>query len=251
MTVSGWTIALQILNFLVLVWLLQRFLYRPARAVITARREQQRRLLEEARASEERARTMQAELAARLAELEQRERTLRAEIEKGMQAEREQLLGKAREEAAQIVESARKALAEERRRTLERLRGELADLAVDLTRRLLEPLRGPALDEVFFERLLAHLQGLSEDDRHALAAAGGSATPIVLTTASALDENRRSGWRRRLQQALGELPRLEFRSDETLLAGVELACAHRRIVYHLRDQLDHARSRILPKNPRG
>ena len=39
MKLDGWRFALQIVNFLVLVWLLQHFLYRPARRALDRRKE--------------------------------------------------------------------------------------------------------------------------------------------------------------------------------------------------------------------
>jgi F-type H+-transporting ATPase subunit b len=38
MALDGWTIALQTVNFAILVWLLHRFLYRPVLRVIDARK---------------------------------------------------------------------------------------------------------------------------------------------------------------------------------------------------------------------
>src|SRR3546814_5264938 len=40
MQLDGWTLALQTVNFAVLVWLLQRFLYRPVLRLLDARRAQ-------------------------------------------------------------------------------------------------------------------------------------------------------------------------------------------------------------------
>ena len=50
MQISGWTLVLQAVNFLVLVWLLSRFLYRPVREVV----EKRKRLSEQAFADAER-----------------------------------------------------------------------------------------------------------------------------------------------------------------------------------------------------
>ncbi|HVY48233.1 MAG TPA: ATP synthase F0 subunit B, partial [Minicystis sp.] len=39
MHVSVWNVAFQVVNFLVLAWLLQRFLFKPVRAVLAKRQE--------------------------------------------------------------------------------------------------------------------------------------------------------------------------------------------------------------------
>ena len=48
MSFDWWTFGLQVINFLVLVWLLQRFLYKPVRRIIEQRRELAGKALSEA-----------------------------------------------------------------------------------------------------------------------------------------------------------------------------------------------------------
>ena len=51
MTIDWWTLGLQAVNFLILVWLLTRFLYRPVRRII----EQRKALVDKARDEAEKA----------------------------------------------------------------------------------------------------------------------------------------------------------------------------------------------------
>ena len=51
MHIDGWTILLQAVNFLILVWLLRRFLYRPVLAVIAERQAATERARNEAEAA--------------------------------------------------------------------------------------------------------------------------------------------------------------------------------------------------------
>ena len=55
------TFALEVLNFLVLVWLLKRFFYQPVLAVIEARRAAGAAILDEAHASQRAADAMKAQ----------------------------------------------------------------------------------------------------------------------------------------------------------------------------------------------
>ena len=70
MQIDWTTFALEIINFLVLVWILKRFLYRPVLDTLARRRAGVEHTLAEARETEARAKTLQDQYASRLAEWE-------------------------------------------------------------------------------------------------------------------------------------------------------------------------------------
>ena len=61
------TFALEVLNFLVLVWLLKRFFYRPVLAMIEARRAENAKMIEDAQTLRREAQDLKSEYQARLA----------------------------------------------------------------------------------------------------------------------------------------------------------------------------------------
>ena len=71
MELNWTTFALEIINFLALLWILKRFLYRPVMQTLAERRAGIERTLSEARASEAQAAAMQQQFAGRLADWEQ------------------------------------------------------------------------------------------------------------------------------------------------------------------------------------
>ena len=64
MSFSWWTFALQAINFLILVWLLRRFLFKPVMAIVVQRKEELARGIAEASAEKEKAINLQRELQA-------------------------------------------------------------------------------------------------------------------------------------------------------------------------------------------
>ena len=162
MRIDWWTLALQATNFLVLVWLLQHFLYRPVQGIIAERQQRIDRVIAEANAAEGAAVGLRAQLEAQRA---------------AIAAERQQALedahARAKEEAASLIEHARadaeKLLAEERRRidreraeAAEALRLEAIELGVTIARRLLSGAGGASRDWPFLEGALADRGGRQE-----------------------------------------------------------------------------------------
>ncbi len=84
------TFILEALNFLVLVWLLQHFLYRPVLAVVEQRRREGEKITASAQALREQAQALKSEYETRMAHAdEDRERAV-AELAQAIAAERTQ-----------------------------------------------------------------------------------------------------------------------------------------------------------------
>ncbi|MDR3415765.1 MAG: hypothetical protein P4L83_06225, partial [Nevskia sp.] len=64
MKIDWWTLALQAVNVLVLLWLLQRFLYLPVRRVLEQRQRQATQMLDQARTAQAQAEQTQRALGA-------------------------------------------------------------------------------------------------------------------------------------------------------------------------------------------
>lgn len=245
MSIDWWTVALQIVNFLVLVWLLKRFLYAPALRVIENRRRREEEALAAARRMQEEAEARQRELEERLVALAREREQMRQKLREENERERERVLAEARAEARRFLEEAERRLRHEREETLRALRAELAGLAVTMADRLLAPLRGPALDEAFFRRLLGHLGGLPEERRaelrEALAADAGR---VELASASPPDGPRTTIFREELARILPDGTALRLVTAPELGAGVELRMPHLRMEFSLRRALAEAREEL-------
>ena len=96
MRIDWWTLALQAANFLVLVWLLQHFLYRPVQAIIMERQQQADGVLAAADATRAVAERLRSELEEQ-----------RAALERDRHQAVEEALARARVEAAALLERAR------------------------------------------------------------------------------------------------------------------------------------------------
>ncbi|MBF5094797.1 hypothetical protein F1643_10185 [Azospirillum sp. INR13] len=225
MHIDGWTILLQAVNFLILVWLLRRFLYRPVLAVIAERQAATERVRTEAeaarRAAEAARRTLEDQRATLPAERDRLIAAARAEAE----AERAALLDKARAEADHALEEARARLAEERAQALGALQRHAADLGTQLATRLLRDAPARALTRPLLEEACAALEALPAAQRHALAD-GTDPVPVRIVAAGQLPDEDAARARDRLADALGRPVALELTEDPSLIAGVELHFAH-------------------------
>lgn len=159
MTIDWWTLGIQTVNVVILVWLLGRYFWRPVAAMIEQRRVAAQRLLAEAETKQNAATTALAEIQhTRAGFAQEREAILGAAREAG---ERERAIGL--EEAAKAsaaLQAAARAQIEREKEAVEKAWSNRAgDLAIEIARRLAARLDGSTVRGAFLDWLVAEFAG--------------------------------------------------------------------------------------------
>jgi F-type H+-transporting ATPase subunit b len=240
---SGFTLIFQIINFLVLMALLHRFLFKPVLAMVAKRQEAIERAASEGERVRHDAGGLQA--AAQKALADATEIKARALGDARAQAERERIstLEEARREAEATLAAAKSDIADERDRAAEAMTKSAVDIGVTLAQRLLGQIATQPILETFLSRLCESLEGLSDERKRALLDDLGGAD-LVVATAPPLDAEAARRWLSAIEQRLGRGPRLRAVGDESLLAGAELRFPHAAISFCWRDGIQAARAEL-------
>lgn len=225
------TLALQLVNFAILVWLLQRFLYRPILRVVDARR---------AALEGKRADAARAELTAR-----QQLSDLQAQ-RAGLAGERAAALAKAEEESRQLLitarahaqretealmKEARRTLARERERAQDEARSAALDLAAEMARRALGEIPESLRVQAWLERIHRHIESLPATELSELSGelAGGGTLRVVTAWPVGTQEE----WRTKLRAALGCDITVAFETAPQLIGGAELRFPHAKLTFSI------------------
>src|SRR5439155_26532692 len=131
------SLLVQLVNFLLLLVVLWKLLYRPLLAKMEERTAAIRKSLEEAQLARAEAQRQQEENAARLREAYAEAQAIRDAALKEAADEQRKLVEAARVEAQRLVETARAQMESDVRRAREELRREVADLATSVAERLI------------------------------------------------------------------------------------------------------------------
>lgn len=234
MRIDWWTLALQAVNVLILVWLLGRFLFRPVMDAVSARQVSVEVLLNEAQGAKEQAnleaQTLKTQNDGFLAEAAARH----AEIQTEAEAERQRLLAQARIEAKAIVEQGHAAINAERARVAAQWQEKAAHLAASMAGTLLARLPPEQMAQVAVDALKARLKDLSETDRRSLTAGG----PRTVVTPAPLSPQLQAEVMSVLGEVLPDSTIPEFAIDPELIAGAELRAPHAIIRNSWRADLD-------------
>ena len=217
MSIDWITVVAQLVNFLVLVWLLKRFLYRPILDGIDARERQIAERMSQAARVRESAEVAVAEHRAETERLKTAREAALAQARAEAAAERDAILSEAharvkREQAAREVERVQEA-----RLYTDRLHQKGASALVSLARKALHDLSGETLEERIVARAVSRLGTMTDD----LKEAAGDSRKAVVTTRAPLSEALRT----QIETAIGNtLPgtTVHFAIDEAQSPGLSL-----------------------------
>ena len=132
------SLIIQAVNFLILLILLTKLLYKPLLAKMDERAQAIQKSLDEAQAARAEARKERDEFAAKIQAAHAEAQGIRATALKDAADEQRRLVDAARAEAARLVASARQEMDQDVRRARQELRQEVADLAIAVSERLIK-----------------------------------------------------------------------------------------------------------------
>jgi len=217
------TVAAQIVNFLVLVWLLQRFLYKPITRAMRRREERIEERLAEAREAREEAEEEARRLKEKQAELEDSKDEILASARDEAESLRARLEDDIREEMEEKRETWRGHLAEERDAFVASLRRQAGQQLLRITERVLAEYGDTDIAERVVATFAGRLKSLDEETREKLAeAAGQEGATAVVETGSAVDSEGRRKVTRAIHEILSRDVEVDYREDPQLVMGVRL-----------------------------
>lgn len=230
------TFALEILNFLVLLWILKRFLYQPVKHVLAQRKAAIDASLEQARSMQATAEDLKRHYEGRMAEWEAERARARVQLADEIAAERARMLT----EVHQSIELERnKDRVLEQRRAIElrqRINREAVGEAAGFAARLLTRLAGAALEKRIGEIAMEDLPTLLEESMPGLRQSCLHDS-VRVTSAYTLP----SGMRADLVAALSTLANgpvaCEFAEDASLIAGLRIGAGPWLLRCNLADEL--------------
>ena len=238
MLIDWFTVAAQALNFIVLVWLLKHFLYKPILHAVDAR---EKRIAKEL-----------ADAGAKMAEAEKK----RVEFEHknaDFDSQRAALLGKATDEAAaerqRLFEDARKTADVQSAKRLEALDTEVRNLAQAIrqrtqqevfavARKALTDLASANLEERMAGLFITRLAALDDKEKAGLAGALNATTePAVVRSAFDLPAEQQAAIKMAVDETFSGKFHLKFETAPKLIGGIELRANGQKVAWSISEYL--------------
>ena len=222
-----WTLAFQAVNFLVLVWLLQHFLYQPVMEIMERRKSEVDQAYAEAAAAKTTADAARADYETMRADAAKAATRMMDEAKEAALRERNTMMAQARAGTEAIAAAARERIRLEREAAERQLRERIARLGVEVAAVLLrQSVSSDGATPMLAERALRMLEEMPREVREGLAADLGQNSVLEFASAAALSPQVATECRKRIAAALGREVAVDFTQDSELIAGVELRLPH-------------------------
>ncbi len=222
MQIDWFTFFAQVINFGILLWLLNRFLFTPMTLVIAERESAIRGRIRDADAKFSRGEEVEQEWITRQKTIDVETASLRTAARDAVEQERRELLEAARDSVEQqrskwIEQQKREAAAES-----QAIKTDIAHAAVDVARRALKDLANGDLDALVVRKLLSELEEMSDSTRSSLRSSVPARDRVIVSTTLELAPTLQKDVTTALLAALGEDIVIKYEQSADLVSGIRI-----------------------------
>ena len=234
MLIDWFTVVAQALNFLILVWLLKRFLYKPILNALDAREKRVAAELADADARKAEARQERDAFKRKNEEFDRQRAALMANAVNTATAERQQLIDHARKESDVLRTQWQEALKSEHQHLSEELTRRTREEVFAIARKTLADLATTNLEEQMADAFIRRLHQLNPVERKELEAAFKAASPpAIVRTTFRLSATQQAAIEDAVRDVLAIHTRVQFETAPNLISGIELTANGHKIAWSI------------------
>jgi F-type H+-transporting ATPase subunit b len=238
MLIDWFTVAAQVLNFVILVWLMKRFLYKPILHAIDEREKQVAAELSNADKKKAEAKKESDEFKLKNEQLDQHRAALMSKATKDANAERQRLLDEARQAADALSVKRQETLRNEEHNLLQAISNRTEQEVFAIARKALTDLSSTSLEEQMSAVFIKRLRDLDGPAKTGLGEALKTASePALVRSAFALPEKQRSAIQNALNDTFSAEIHVRFATAPDLISGIELTTNGQKVAWSIADYL--------------
>jgi len=238
MLIDWFTVGAQLLNFLILVWLLKRFLYKPILHAIDAREKQIATKLADADAKKSEAQKQRNEFQHKNEEFDRQRAALLSKATDEVGIERQRLLDEARQAADTLSAKRQEALRKDARNLNQAIARQTQQEVFAIARKALTDLATTSLEERLGEVFTRRLRELDDKAKERLAVALKTASePALIRSAFDLPAEQRAAIQHALNETFSAEIRVVFKTAPELISGIELSTNGQKVAWSIADYI--------------
>ena len=238
MLIDWFTVGAQALNFLILVWLMKRFLYQPILHAIDAREKQIAAKLGDADAKETEAQKQRDEFRHKNEAFDRQRAELLSKATDEANIERQRLLDEARKAADAVSAKRQEALINEARSLSKAVSRRTREEVFAIARKTLSDLAGTTLEERMGDVLTHRLQAMPDAAKATFTKALKTGSdPALVRSAFALPAAQQKAIQKTINATFSTDIQVNFETAPDLISGIELSANGQKIAWSIADYL--------------
>jgi F-type H+-transporting ATPase subunit b len=248
MLVDWFTTVAQIVNFLILVWLLKRFLYKPTLRAMDEREQRMVKALRDAEEQKSHAENERRVFEKKCQELAEEKDQVLKSATLHAEEERKKMVSVAREDVARLEAQWRTAIDHEKAARFDEFTTRIKNEIFAISRQALSDLANVDLETSIAERFTKRLKSLEPGERDRLVASvRTSPSAVVIRSAFEIAENNRRRIEEAVREILGAVPIIQFVIASELIGGIELITNGHKVSWTIQSYLSSLSLRLADK----
>jgi F-type H+-transporting ATPase subunit b len=238
MLIDWFTVGAQALNFIILVWLLKRYLYKPILDAIDAREKRIAAELADADKKKAEAQRERDEFQRKSEAFDQQRAALLSKTTDEAKAERQRLFDDARKASDALNARHQESLQSDALGLNQAIRRRTQQEVFAIARKALTELAGANLEERMSEVFSQRLRKIDGKAKESLGAALRTATaPVLVRSAFDLPESQRAVVQKALNETFSLDVHIRFETLPDLISGIELSANGQKIGWSIAEYL--------------
>ena len=239
MQINWFTVIAQIVNFIILVWLLKRFLYKPILKAIDEREKKIAGQIKDAEAKDAKAKKEQAEFSKKNENFDKEKKELMDKAIADTNEEKEKLLEDARNEATELRSKLEKSLTEMQENLNRDITQKTQQEVFAIARKTLNDLASLSLEEQTVNIFIKRLNDLKKEEKQQFIDAFKSGSdPVLLQSAFDLPEKQQAEIKSAVNEILGTETQLQFKTAPEIISGIELTSNGYKLAWSISEYLN-------------
>ena len=234
MLIDWFTVGAQALNFLILVWLLKHFLYKPILNAIDAREKGIAAQLADATTKKAEAQKEHEEFQNKNKTWDEQRSALLGKATDEAKAEKDHLIDEAHKQADSLRAAQAAALQNDQKRLSTQIIHLTKEEVFGITRKTLADLANVSLEERMGEVFTRRLREMDPKSKAALGASlKAESDPAIVRSAFALPANQKAAIQNALNETFATEVRLRFETSPETVCGIELSANGQKIAWSI------------------
>ena len=224
MKINWFTVIAQVINFLILVWLLKKFLYKPILNAIDEREKKIRDQLKDADDKKAVAQKEQDDFKKKNEDFDQQKKALMDKAVADADAEKQKLIDGAKADADTLRTTIEKAAKEKQASDNAEIIEKTRQQVFVITRKALVDIASISLEEQSVNTFLKHLKELNDDEKKQfIEMFKTNSNAILVRSAFELPEKQQKKINDTINEILDTKETLQFKTAPEIISGIELS----------------------------
>ena len=247
MEINWFTVIAQIINFLILVWLLKRFLYKPVLNAIDEREKKIAAQLSDAESKKAESQKERDEFEQKNEAFDKERAAKMDEVQAAANSEKQRLFEEVRNESDALRLKYEDSLKQQEQDVTDTIKRKTKDEVFAIAGKALADIANASIEEKVVEVLLKKIQNLKDEEKLTFKNAFNNGKKITIKSAFELTSPSKSELEKVIEEIIGHANNFQYQTSSELISGIEIDAESYRLSWNIESYLDTLKENIIEK----